>query len=265
MIINYKKGKKRYKINNLGSLFLKEDRLKYEEPTIYIGGQLEHRMHVLEKSGYTNDAGFNMFTGNWSYDYPVTSKEKENINAIHFAETFISLLEKCNLNNVRVITASYGGMIGAYVTKSKRVKSVLSIHPPILGTILANPNTFSLDNRLNSYERNILKLCRLIVNNKYGFEQDNYLGIDLRKVDLNKLTIVGSNLNPDKDKNKLLIAGYKLIKKLTGKRSDGIVIFEPRIFNQKGINFIKEEGSLNHIEALSETNLEKVYNLSKKL
>jgi len=264
MIINYKKGKKRYKINNLGSLFIYENRIKEEEPTIYIGGQLEHRMHVLEKSGYTNDAGFNMFTGNWTYDYPITSKQKEKINTIHFAETFISLLEKCNLNNVKVITSSYGGMIGAYITKSKRVKSVITIHPPILGTILANPNIFSLDNRLSSYEKNILKICRLIVNNKYGFEQDNYQGIDLRKVDLNKLIVVGSNLNPKKDNNKLLIEGYNLIKKLTGKKSDGIVVFDPKLFDQKGINYIKEEHHLNHIEALSETNLEKVFNLSKK-
>ncbi len=47
-MVDYKSGKTRYTPDNLGSLYLDESKLSdNERPVIYIGGQMEHRIHRL--------------------------------------------------------------------------------------------------------------------------------------------------------------------------------------------------------------------------
>lgn len=193
-MVDYKEGKKRYKPNKLGSLYINKDKIG-ERPIIYIGGQMEHRLHLLEQIGKTFDPGHNLFDGSWFYDYPIFKYDKSLINGKEFAKNLIESLKLANLLDVDLVTESYGGIIGAYATKSNIIHRVYAIHPPILGTLLANPKEFKkINSELIIKEKILLLLLRLIVNEKYGFEKDNFTGIDLSEVDLNKLILIGFNL-----------------------------------------------------------------------
>lgn len=92
-MINYRKGKERFKPNDLGSLYLKEGYDK-ENHNIYIGGQ-------LEQTGFTCDAGHNMFNGSWFYDYPYNEKLKikdayNELKNSGFIKNFTELLSDLN-------------------------------------------------------------------------------------------------------------------------------------------------------------------------
>lgn len=57
-MIDYRAGKEKYKPNVLGSLYVDSEKVKNgDRPIIYIGGQMEHRCHVLEQTGKTADVG----------------------------------------------------------------------------------------------------------------------------------------------------------------------------------------------------------------
>ena len=139
-MIDYRKGKERFKPNVLGSLYV--DRAKVQEgerPVIYIGGQMEHRCHVLEQTGKTGDPGHNMFSGSWFYDYPVFGYDKEAINAENFTANFLEARSMSGLDDIDLVTESFGGIIGAYASRDSRIHKVYAVHPPIKGTPLANP------------------------------------------------------------------------------------------------------------------------------
>lgn len=260
-MINYRQGKTRYKLDELGSLYVDETKLNpNEQPVIYIGGQMEHRCHILEQTGLTQDPGHNMFTGSWFYDYPVFSKYKEFFNAENFAENLMWSLKAANLHDVILITESYGGNIAAYATASEEVSKVIAIHPSILGTPLANPKYLECyKNMFNKHQRMILQVLKALINPRYGFEKDNYLGVDLTKVDLDKLLVVGNYLDLTTEKNSLLKETYSMIKTITDFRSDGIVTFEPRVFESLGINYLQESKHNNHFEAGTKENIEEAY------
>lgn len=259
-MINYRNEKKRYKPNELGSLYIDEKKLnKNEQPIIYIGGQMEHRFHALEQTGYTFDPGHNMFTGSWFYDYPLFSKNKEQYNAENFSDNLIKSLEESNLNDVIFVTESFGGIIASLATTSERVDKVIAIHPSIVGTPLANPYYLEDFKRFfTQRQKLIVEMLKLIVNPKYGFEQDNFKGIDLTKVDLNKLLVVGSYIDREKENNSLVLELDDMIEKVTSSRSDGIVVFEPDLLEQLGINYMLEEENTNHFEASKKGHIEKV-------
>ncbi len=261
-MINYRKGKKRIKVDNLGSLYLDLDKIKEIKTTIYIGGQMEHRCHLIEQSGFTNDPGHNMFCGSWFYDYPIFTGEKSAMNAHSFCNNFLKSLEEADLGNVTIVTESFGGLIGALATKSDRVDQVIAIHPPIIGTPLAEISAYkSKKNLLTNYQKLLTKIISLITNPRYGFEQDNLKGVNLNEVDLNKLLVVGSYLDLEHEPLKFLLDIYDIILKYTGFRSDGVVIFEPSEFDRLGINYIQEEQHNNHFVAGSPENI----NNAKKL
>ena len=260
-MINYKEGKTRYKLNELGSLYVDESKLNpNEQPVIYIGGQMEHRCHILEQTGFTGDPGHNMFTGSWFYDYPVCSKHKEYFNGENFAQNLIWGLKEANLHDVILITESFGGTIAAYATQAEEVTKVIAIHPSVLGTPLANPQYVECYKHMfTNYQRAILQALKVLINPNYGFEQDNFKGIDLRKVDLNKLLVVGNYLDLSTEKNPILRETYSMIKAITGRRSDGIVTFEPEVFDSLGINYLQEEKNNNHFDASTSQNIEEAY------
>lgn len=260
-MINYRFRKTRYKLNELGSLYVDETKLNSnEQPVIYIGGQMEHRCHIIEQTGFTADPGHNMFTGSWFYDYPVISKYKKYFNAENFAENLINSLKVANLHDVILITQSYGGNIASYATKAEEVAKVVAIHPPILGTPLANPKYLEAYKHLfTNYQRFLFHILKYIINPEYGFEQDNFNGIDFTKVDFNKLIVVGNYLNINTEKNSLLKETYAMIKTITDLRSDGIVPFEPEIFNSIGIKFLQEEKNNNHLESATKENIKYAY------
>ena len=259
-MINYKKGKKKYKINNLGSLYIDENKLNpNEQPIIYIGGQLEHRYHIIEQTGITSDPGHNMFTGSWFFDYPILSKNKESYNTESFTKTFLKLLKESGLKDVILISESYGGMLAAEATSSELVSKSISIHPAILGTPLANPSYMEQYKKLlTKYQRLLLRGIKLLINTDYGFEQDIVKGIDLNKVNLNKLIVIGNYLNIDTEQNNLLKETYEMIRIITSYRSDGVVIFEPKEFERLGINYQQETKHLNHFDANKKENIEEV-------
>ena len=262
-MIDYRKNKCRYKPNKLGSLYIDQDKMKNSiRPIIYIGGQMEHRGHILEQFGKTFDNGHNMFDGSWFYDYPIFKSDKRQINAEAFANNLIEALKLANILDVDLVTESFGGIIGAYASKSNIIHRVYAIHPPILGTPLANPKELINAKKFTLLKDKLLLLIlKLIVNENYGFEIDNFNGINITKVNINKLIVIGSNINPAEEKSKLIIMLYNIILKYTGYQSDGIVIFDEEKFNELGINYIKEDNNINHLEANSRENLSKVKKL----
>lgn len=260
-MINYRQGKTRYKRDELGSLYVDETKLNSnEQPIIYIGGQMEHRCHILEQTGLTQDPGHNMFTGSWFYDYPVCSSHKETFNAENFAQNLMWSLKEANLHDVVLITESFGGNIAAYATASEEVSQVIAIHPSILGTPLANPKYVECYKHMfTKYQKMILQTLKVLINPRYGFEQDNFKGVDLTKVDLNKLLVVGNYLDLSQETNPLLKETYSMIKIITGLRNDGIVTFEPSTFESLGINYLQETKNNNHFDAGSKDNIEEAY------
>ena len=259
-MIDYRKNKTRYKPNELGSLYIDERKLvNRDKPIIYIGGQMEHRFHILEQTGKTFDISHNMYTGSWFYDYPIFKYDKSKINGQNFARNLLEALEMAKLKDVILITESYGGIIGAYASISPLIYKVYMVHPPIIGTPLANPHEIiKYQKLLLKREKLLLLLLNKIINHQYGFEQDNFNGVDFTKVDLEKLVVIGSNLDLNKEKSKLLISLYNIILKTTSLESDGIVIFDEELFQNLNLNFIKEEKGLNHFEMSSKENKEKI-------
>ena len=260
-MINYRQGKTRYKLNELGSLYVDESKLNpNEQPVIYIGGQMEHRCHVLEQTGLTQDPGHNMFTGSWFYDYPVFSSYKKEFNAENFSKNLIWSLREANLHDVVLITESFGGNIAAYATQAEEVSKVIAIHPSILGTPLANPKYVECyKSMFTKYQKMLLQVLKVLINPHYGFEQDNFKGVDLTKVDLNKLLVVGNYLDLQTEQNSLLKETYSMIKAITDLRSDGVVTFEPSVFESLGINYLQETKHNNHFDAGTKQNIEEAY------
>ncbi len=256
---DYRENKERYKPNELGSLYIDDSKLSTNErPIIYIGGQMEHRCHVLEQCGKTFDMGHEIFTGSWFYDYPVILRDKSKITAEAFAANFLEALNQSGLKEIDIVTESFGGLIGSYVSKDPRVHRIYAVHPPITGTPLANPDLVRQYSELYSkQERLISLLVQRIIDKRYGFEKDNAKGVDLRKVDLNKLLVIGSAVD-DQEQSDLVRNLYSIIYKISGLPSDGVVIFDEELFRQKGINFVRESRPLNHFDAGSEERLHEI-------
>ena len=260
-MINYRYGKKRYNPNELGSLYVDEKKITpNEQPIIYIGGQMEHRLHILEQTGLTGDHGHNMFTGSWFYDYPIFSKNKKDFNAENFSMNLLTALKESGLRDVILLTESYGGMVASLATQSELIDKVIAIHPSILGTPLANPYYLEdFNHYFNKRQKAILQALKIAINPSYGFEQDNFNGVDLRKVDLDKILVVGSYIDEELEENPLLLETADMIKKVTSNRSDGVVIFEPREFERLGIPYFIEDEHNNHLAAGTKEHIAKVY------
>lgn len=265
-MINYRNGKERFKPNKLGSLYVDQSKVNDgERPIIYIGGQMEHRCHVLEQTGFTGDPGHNMFTGSWFYDYPVFSQYKGEINGQNMANNLSESLRMAGLGDVDIITESFGGIIGAYATLDPRVHKVYAIHPPITGTPLADPITMSKYKEMfTKREKLILLAMRKLINTAYGFEKENNKGAILCNIDFNKLLVIGSTLDMETEKNGLAKALYEMILKFSGHKSDGVVIYDEDQLDRLGINHLREfpePRGLNHFDAGSEEHLEYVSKL----
>ena len=262
---NYRVGKERFKPNNLGSLYIKKNMINSNErPVIYIGGQMEHRWHVLEQTGCTFDPGHNMFTGNWFYDYSIFTHNKEDIVGEAFAYNLLESLKMAGLADVDLITHSYGGIIGALASTSDLIHKVYAIHAPITGTPLVFPeHILKYQPDLTRKEKLLLNAVSLVVNNKYGFEIDSYEGVYLNQVDLNKIVLVGNSLDPNNEKG-IVLELYNIIKKFNGYENDGVVVFDKEHFDRRGINYVLDEHT-NHFNSLNPEKLERVYQLSKKM
>lgn len=258
-IVNYRNNRERIKVNSLGSLYVNKKLDQNHRPIIYIGGQMEHRLHLLEQSGLTFDIGHNLFDGSWFYDYSIRGNRLE-ANAKNFADNLISSLKISGLSEVDIITESYGGLIAAYASRSKKIHKVVAIHPPILGTPLASKEMIlEALNKLEKDQKRIAKIVMSVVNEHFGFEKDNAIGLvnsaqdDL--IDFSKLTVVGSKLDRDNDKNKLACTLYDLIYTITGKESDGVVLFDEEEIKRLGANCITENTPTNHFDAGSKENI----------
>lgn len=260
--VDFRKERIKYKINKLGSLYISEKWIS-DIPIVYVGGQMEQWSHLINQAtGYVKEPGYAMFDGCFVYEYPIDDKDKSKINAINFSNTLLALLQEAKINRVNLITESYGGTIGAYASKSKIIDTVTAIHPPILGSPLAWENL--LDINLPGRQRLFAFLSKTIVDSRYGFQKDNAKITDLRLVDLNKLIVVGSNLNRQKDKNFIMKETYDVIMEASGMESDGVVIFNDLEFNRLGINFIKEKNPINHEDASHKEAIEEAYKLTLK-
>lgn len=264
-MVDYKKGKVRYIYNNLGSLYLDKSKLNNNErPIIYIGGQMEHRCHRLEQYGKTFDPGHNMFTGSWFYDYPNNLADKSIVNSTNFAENLEACLKAANLSDVDFITHSFGGNIAAMASKNNRIHKIYAIHPPIIGTPLASPSYLkNFKEAFTTKEKLVMQLLKIVIDESYGFEKDNFNGIDLKKVDLNKLVVIGSAIDPKQQKG-LILELYNIIKKVNGLENDSVVIFDEQKFNELGINYVVEDGFYSHFNSGTKEAFENALTLSRK-
>lgn len=262
-MLNYRNGKERYKPNELGSLYV--DRTKLDDgkrPVIYIGGQMEHRCHILEQTGFTGDPGHNMFAGSWFYDYPIFTRNKEDIDAQNMTANLLEALKMANLGDIDLVTESFGGIIGAYATKDPRIHRVYAVHPPITGSPLADTSKLLVYKEFfTKREKLLLLIIKKLINTNFGFEQDNNMGAALTNVDLNKLLVIGSSLDLETEKNNLAKALYEIILKYCNHPNDGVVIYDEDQFDRYGINYLREPRGLNHFDAGSMENLEWVRSL----
>lgn len=207
---------------------------------------MEHRLHVLEQSRYTLDAGTTMFTGTWAYEYPITTTYKNEYNGRNFARSLIFSIEDANLEDVILLTESYGGTIASYATKSDRIHSVIAIHPAITGTPLASPSYMQRFKPIFTKKQNdLLEVTSYIVDEDFGFQKENHNGILFHLVDLNKLLVVGSSINQQTEQNPLM----NMIEKITGTQSDGITRFNKDELDRLGINYLVEDENVNHLQA----------------
>lgn len=101
---NYRREKKRIKPNDLGSLYLSNKIDQNKRPILYIGGQIEHRFHIIEQSGVTFDVGHSMFDGSWFYDYSIVKGDKKEINCLNFANNLVLALEEAKIGDVDLVT-----------------------------------------------------------------------------------------------------------------------------------------------------------------
>lgn len=250
-MINFRNGKIRYKVNELGSLYVDEKKLSDNvQPIIYIGGQMEHRGHIIEQSGYTSDKNHNLFTGSWMYEYSTVSSNKQEINSKNFSENLLQALKEAHLGNVILVTHSHGGLVGSYASKSELIDKVICFHSPLLGTPLANLDIEKCKLLLQKYQYLLSKLIKLVTNAEYGFQTDNFHGItNLDEVDLNKILMIGNYIDINNENNKLILAAYEIIFSLTNYKSDGVVIFEPELFEHMGINYLQSEEHINHLKS----------------
>ena len=84
---------KRYKPNALGSLYVNEKiDTENERPLIYIGGQVEHRAHVIENI-VVNNRSDDFFAAKWVYEYPIGKNIRES-NARNFAKNLLEALKE---------------------------------------------------------------------------------------------------------------------------------------------------------------------------
>ena len=261
---NYRKGKIKYKANELGSLYIDESKLSdTEEPIIYIGGQMEHRGHVIEQSGYTGDLCHGLYTGSWMYDYPVTGNNKSKYNAKNFSENLLEDLKLSQLKDVTLVTCSHGGLIAAHASKSDLIKRIIAIHSPILGTPLANLDLAKCRILLNKYQYLLTRVISLVVDYNYGFQKDNYHGLmNPFQMDASKILAVNSVIDEETEKNKLLLETYKIIMELTGHKSDGVVVHDAELYASLGIECLETDDHVNHFEA---TNSEYVEEIVKRV
>lgn len=261
-MVNFTKGRKKYKLDKLGSLYINE-KFKSDIPTIFIGGQMEHRRHILEQTtGLSPEPGYAMFDGCWFYNYPITDKDKSKFNATNFSDSLLFLLSHAGIKKVNLMTESYGGTIGAYASRSDIINKVVAVHPPILGSPLAWDNLLKLD--LTSRQKLFAILTNIVVDSRYGFQKDNAKPTDLRNVDLNKLIVVGSNLIRETEKNIVLRETYDVIMAASGMESDGVVIYNEDEFNRLGINYIREQIPTNHEDASHKEAIDRAYKLTLK-
>lgn len=268
-MVNYKNGKTKYNYDYLGSLYFDwQNYSSINRPVIYIGGQMEHRFHIVEKLGLTFDTSRSFFDGSWAYEYPIFHCLKSDINSVNFAVSLNACIEKSGLTDVDIVTYSYGGLIGLSLTNYPAIHKVVAIHPPILGTPLANLNFLkSCIHQFNFNQKFIIRLISNMVDDEYGFQSENRDGIysnNFSNVDLSKYYVIGSGINYDEEMNIIMKKTYEIIYMLTHKENDGVVIYSSFELKSLGVQCITEDVWQNHFDGAKLENIEKAYTMSLK-
>ena len=262
-MISYRAGKDKINVDELGSLYIDKNMQKNYRPLIYIPDQLESVSQVFRNiTGKTFDPGHALFDGSFMYEYS-TRETKSDKNAINFADTLIKCLEAAGLNKVDIITKGYGGLVAACASKSDLIGDIVTIHPSILGTPLASYDIIKDNiNELKKRQKWLARLITIVVNNYYGFQKDNSLGINnpdiLRNIDLSKLLVVGSSIDRENEKSKLARDLYDIIYAITGEQSDGVVIYNEETLRKYRIRYFTEIVPKSHFTAGREPNLMRV-------
>ena len=263
-MVRCNKNIKRYKPNSLGSLYVNEAiDTKDGRPIIYIGGQVEHRAHVIENKVINNKFD-DFFVAKWVYEYPI-GRNIQDSNARNFAKNLLAALKEAKLYDVDIISHSFGGMIASYASTDPCIHRVYAVHPPILGTPLANPGVFEeYRKKMSLYQNTLYQIMKRLINTGYGFEQDSFNGVDFSEVDLNKLLVIGGYIDTEFEKSKFYLALSEMITLYNMQKNDGIVTFDEEIFKKIGINYLKQDGCINHTQSGSEIVLSRVRKMAKK-
>lgn len=151
-------------------------------------------------------------------------------------------------------------LITPYNTQSVLASKVVAIHPPIIGTSLINQNYIKAYKQVvTKYQNLILNALKVFINPNYIFKQDDFDGIDLRKIKLNKLLSISNYLDINQEQKELFKETYNMIKMITDFKHDGAVVFEIGELESFQKNSLQEEQHNNQHKD-SKENSQKIYN-----
>lgn len=247
--------------------YVGEKESKDKKPVIFINGQMEHRIQAFETA--TNITKSSCFQYSYThqydekihspyimvYDYPITTNAKGKYDTRLFAKSLINAISVNKLENVDIIGLSVGGMIGIRCSNHGRIDEVRAIHPPILSSPLANLDLLH-DNysNFNAKEKFLYGILKLIVNPKFGFQQENAQGYlkDLKEYELDKIKIFASQICSSDKVDFLSKELAEFIYKITGKKSDGVVCHDKDLLNNLGFDVIEAQTPTSHFGLNSE-------------
>ncbi len=220
---------------------------------IYINGsQLDH----YNKKG---NSIFNIIAGSSNYGHvgdwfnelykPYIFKYIVNNDrdySSHFSKSLLELIKVLNTNKNILVGKSYGGVIASVASESNLIKEVYAVNPSISGSPLADIEL------LKKYKKTLIDCalyaaCLRILEVNREFTIENATGIDL---DFNeKIKIFGgsiNNLKPHTPMEVIMKIGANKIMEITGKRSDGMAIWDEEFFINKGLNYIELDRPFHH-------------------
>lgn len=232
------------------------------KPLIFINGQMDHHLQAIETATNITKPCCYQYSGYYQYDdsihtpyiflydYPIYEIDKSKIDLNAFSSKLIKIFEELNLSDIDLMGQSCGGMIATLASKSDRVDKVIAMHAPIYGSPLINKEQYnSLLKYMNLREKTLFRLISLIVDESFGFMQDNSKGFrNIEEIsDLSKIIFTTSDISNGDSKNILANFIAQTIYKYFGLKNDGVITYDKEKMESDGIKYVEEE-AISHFE-----------------
>ena len=232
------------------------------KPLVLINGQMDHRLQAIETFTNITKPWCYQYSGYYQYDdeihtpyiflydYPIHRVDRSKIDLSTFASGLIKSFEELNLSDIDIMGQSCGGMIATLTSKNERVDKVVAMHSPIYGSPLIQSEEYKKYLKyMATHERMIFDLIGIMVDERFGFMQDNSHGFrNIEEAgDLSKIIFTTSNISDGSSKNMLGNFIAETIYKYLGVYSDGVVTYDKERMDKDGINYI-DESSISHFE-----------------